>query len=704
MWYKTVVLVVALSVIAAIPVLAQPPAARPVEAAAAPAAPSAAIDVTILHTNDFHARVDEYNRNGARCTAADQTAGLCIGGSSRLHTLVEQIRAEEENVLLLDAGDQFQGTLFYNRFKANIITDTMNALGYDAMTVGNHEFDDGPAELARLIAGATFPLVSSNLNVSAEPLLDGKVKAHTVITISGEAFGIVGVTTPETENISSPGVNVVFEDPVTSLQAAVDELTDLGVDKIIALTHQGYDQDLALAEAVSGVDVIIGGHSHTFIYTPTAPLKFTPPDFPQYDPLTPAGPYPTVIEGLDGNPVLVVTAYQWGTFLGRLDVSFDAEGLVTHYDGNPIYVSTAITKSVAMETLLDEYRPAIETLIATTVGTSTVDLPISVGGVRICRVGECLMGNLVADAMLWKANEVEPGYQIAFQNGGGLRAPIISGTVTMGDVLETLPFGNAIATFELTGTHVITALENGVSRYPAQDGRFPQVSGMRYTFDPMQPANSRITHVEVLSGTEYVPLDPNAVYKVVTNDFMRRGGDHYTVFRDYAIKPYDFGPALDDALADYFKAFSPVTPQIEGRIIRLAMYDVDYEPAEITEAGTHVFTYTVSLDNDSIQPQNGWFTFTLDSRLAYISASWVPTGTFVYPTYEWAGTVPPDTALDFTLVASMTVDAGTLKLPGTIVTTTFKYNNFSSPVSTEALVTVIREKYQIFLPLVMRNG
>ena len=195
------------------------------------AAPAQEFNVTILHTNDVHARVDEYNRNGARCTDDDQTAGLCIAGSARMHTLVEEIRDEVDNVLLLDAGDQFQGTLFYNLFKADIITETMNALGYDAMTVGNHEFDNGPAELARLIDGADFPLVSSNLNVSGEALLAGKVPTYTIITKNGEDIGIVGVTTPDTENISSPGDDVVFNDPV-----AREQLLLPGVEGIVLAT------------------------------------------------------------------------------------------------------------------------------------------------------------------------------------------------------------------------------------------------------------------------------------------------------------------------------------------------------------------------------------------------------------------------------------------------------------------------------------
>ncbi len=525
--------------------------------------------LTVLHTNDFHARVDEYNRNGARCKPADEAAGLCMAGVSRLATVVEELRTVKDNVLLLDAGDQFQGTLFFTVFGSSVLTDTMNTLGYDAMAVGNHEFDSGPAELARFIDGVNFPVLGTNIDASAEPLLNGKILPHTIIERGGEQIGIIGITTPETENISSPGDNITFTAPITAAQNAVDALTALGIDKIIALTHQGYDYDLELAEAVSGIDIIIGGHSHTFLYNPDdEPIKFGPPVFPQYDPLTPAGAYPTVVESPAEEPVLVVTAYQWGTFLGHLDVTFHL-GTVAYYGGNPIFLGNDIAKSATLETLLDKYRPGVADLVATPVGTTTVALPINVGGQQICRLGECLMGNLVADAMLWAANQAEPGtnYQIAFQNGGGLRAPIMTGTVTMGDVLETLPFGNAIATFQLEGTYVKAALENGARTYPSANGGFAHVSGLRYTINADQPVGDRVSNIEVWNGTAWEALVLTQTYNVVTNDFMRKGGDNYLMFRDYAINPYDFGPNLADALADYLGEFSPVTPEIEGRII-----------------------------------------------------------------------------------------------------------------------------------------
>ena len=318
------------------------------------------LDLTILHTNDFHARVDEYDVSGAACT----TAANCIGGSSRLATLVDGIRAETPNVLLVDAGDQFQGTLYYNLFKSEVIAKMMNAVGYDAMTVGNHEFDDGPAELAMLASRTDFPIVSTNLDVSEEPTLVGRLVPYTIVERSGQDVAILGVTTTELPDISSPGPNVVVNDPATSVQATVDTLQGQGIDKIVLLSHLGYDADKALAATVNGVDVIVGGHSHTFLYDPPTAQTFISPTLT----LTPVGPYPTavggptaagsstVVESPADEPVLIVTAFEWGKFLGRLDITFNGHGVVTAYDGNPIYVNNTIAKDPDIETMLAPYR------------------------------------------------------------------------------------------------------------------------------------------------------------------------------------------------------------------------------------------------------------------------------------------------------------------------------------------------------------
>jgi 5'-nucleotidase len=193
------------------------------------------------------------------------------------------------------------------------------------------------------------------------------------------------------------------------------------------------------------------------------------------------------------------------------------------------------------------------------------------------------MGDLVTDAMI--AATAKEGTQVAIINGGGLRASIAAGDVSMGDVLEVLPFGNTIATFELSGADLLVALENGVSRAENPEnegtGRFAQVSGLRFAWNPALPEGSRVTSVEVKgSDGNFSPLDPNALYKVATNAFMRNGGDGYQVFADKAINPYDFGPTLSDAVEDYFKANSPVSVEIEGRITKS-----DAAPVTLPETG-----------------------------------------------------------------------------------------------------------------------
>ena len=205
-------------------------------------------------------------------------------------------------------------------------------------------------------------------------------------------------------------------------------------------------------------------------------------------------------------------------------------------------------------------QPVGDTMVALT-GTSP----------RLCRIEECLLGNVIADAVL-----EETGVDIVLQNGGGIRADIDEGQVTLGEVLNVLPFGNLISTFELTGADVIAALENGVNRVEVDEnnnpvtegasGRFPQVAGLRYVFDATQEAGSRIVSVEVMQDGEFSAIDPAAIYRVASNDYMRSGGDGYSVLETNAINPYDAGRPLDQVVADYIAANSPLNVELDGRI------------------------------------------------------------------------------------------------------------------------------------------
>jgi len=522
--------------------------------------------LTVLHTNDVHARILQFNRFGGTCSEDDAAEGKCFGGVARRATKINEIRAEGGNVILVDAGDQFQGTLFYTKYKGEEAQRFMNALGYDAMTLGNHEFDDGPGVLGSFIRGLNFPVVSANVDVSNEPELAGLVQPYTVLEVGGEQIGIVGYTTEDTAILSSPGPNVAFNDIETSVANVVAELEAMGVNKIVALSHAGFGRDKEVAAAVDGIDVIVAGHTNAY-------LSNTDPDA--------EGPYPTVVNSPSGAPVLIVSDFTWGKYLGRLDVTFDANGVPVAWEGDPILLDASVPEDADLLAQAEALNEPLQELRNQVIGSAAVDLN---GERASCRFEECNMGNLITDAILW-ATAAE-GTQIAFQNGGGIRASIPAGDISIGDVLEVLPFGNTIATFELSGADVWAALENGVSRAENPEnegtGRFPQVAGLRYTWNPNLPVGSRVVSVEVKNpdGT-YSPIDLNAVYKVAANDFMRRGGDDYSVFAEKAINPYDFGPTLDEAVADYIAAHSPVAPAVEGRITR----SEEAAPAELPTTG-----------------------------------------------------------------------------------------------------------------------
>lgn len=499
--------------------------------------------LTILHTNDTHSH-HEPNSSGD-------------GGAARQATVVGQIRDEGGNVLLLDGGDRFTGTLFHQQYRGQDSVLIMNALAYDAMTLGNHEFDDGDQVLADFIDGLDFPVVTANVDFSESEILAGKVQPYVVLDVNGEQVGIIGLVTPDAVEISSPGEELVFSsDLVGVTQAAIDELTAMGVNKIILVTHIGLDQDRLVAQGTTGLDIIVGGHTHTLLGN-------------QY--VASEAEYPVEETNANGEPVIIVQAGSYDTYLGRLDVEFDANGVLTDWGGDTIFLSRYITPDPGVEEIIDELAGPIEELRATVVGEASVFL---VGDRAVCRFAECGLGNLITDALRW-----ETGAQLAITNGGGIRANIpdeptpedlafsAPQDVTLGQVLTVLPFGNLVSTFELTGADVVAALENGVSEYENGAGRFPQVSGLRYSFDATQPAGSRIVSVEVEGANgEYAPIDPEATYTVVSNDFMRGGGDGYTVFAENAINPYDFGRPLDQVLADYIAENSPVAPEIEGRI------------------------------------------------------------------------------------------------------------------------------------------
>ncbi|WP_442582313.1 5'-nucleotidase C-terminal domain-containing protein [Mesorhizobium sp. ASY16-5R] len=509
--------------------------------------------LNILHINDWHSRIESNNKYESTCSAEEETKGECFGGAARLITAIAQERdkLKDQNVVLLSAGDNFQGSLFYTTYKGKAEEEFLNQMGFDAMALGNHEFDDGEDALVPFIDNAKFPILGVNIKPNNQSKANGKIKPSVVLDVGGQKIGIIGAVTTDTPEIASPGPNIQIEDDVANIAAEVKKLTDEGVDKIIALTHIGYPREMEMIAKIPGVDVVVGGHSHTL-------LSNKPED-------KAAGPYPTWVDNPQGYKVPVVQAASYSKVLGELQVTFDDAGVVKEARGDPIWLDKSITPDAATLTRIAELGAPIEELKNKEVSETTKAID---GSRDSCRTRECEMGNLVADAILDRVKG--QGVQIVFQNGGGLRASIDQGVVTMGEVLTVLPFQNTLATFQLPGKDITAALESGLGQIEEGAGRFPQVAGLKYAFDKTAPAGSRVKSVEVMENGAWGPIDPNKTYIAATNNYVRQGGDGYKIFATDAKNAYDYGPGLEQVVADYLAAHRPYTPAIDGRITEVA--------------------------------------------------------------------------------------------------------------------------------------
>ena len=518
-------------------------------------------ELNILHINDLHSRIEAINKFDSTCSAEEEGKGECFGGVARLKTAIDTQRQAltGKNVLLLNAGDNFQGSLFYTTYKGAVEAEFLNLMKFDAMTVGNHEFDDSEDGLATFLDKVQFPVVTANVAASASSKIGDRIKPFIVLNQGGQGIGIVGAVANDTAELSSPGPNVLIGDDVADITAAIAELKKQGVNKIIALTHVGYPRDLAAIAKIPDVDVVVGGHTNTFLSNTSDKAE---------------GPYPTLVDNPGGYKVPVVQAAAYSKYLGNLKVVFDDAGVVKESSGEPILIDNSIKPDEAVLARIKELGGPIEELKNKIVAESAA--PID-GSREVCRAAECAMGNLVADAILDRTKS--QGMTIAITNGGGLRASIDGGPVSMGEVLSVLPFQNTVATFQLKGSDLLTALENGLGQIEEGAGRFPQVSGMKYSFDKSKPAGSRVVSVEVKEGDAFVPLDPAKTYGVVSNNYMRAGGDGYSVFAKAGMNAYDFGPNLELVVADYLAAHRPYQPYTDGRITEVADATVVETPA-----------------------------------------------------------------------------------------------------------------------------
>lgn len=501
-------------------------------------------ELVLLHSNDTHSYLAGRDKYGNACLKSAD----CEGGLARMATVIEQARASGNNVIALDAGDQFQGTLFYTAGKWRTINDIDSAMPYDAMTLGNHEFDDGCADAASFVRASPFPVLAANLDARPGcPLRDVNIKPWTIREVRGVKVGIIGIANPEVGTLAAACPQTQFIDSADAVKKAVRQLEKQGVSHIVVLSHLGLPEDRKLARSVNGVDIVVGAHTHTYL-----------------GPNSEDGPYPIVERSPSGQPVLVVTAAFAAQYLGELKVAFDGRGVPARWQGEAKKLDVSIAPHKAVEEKIATHAKELEKFRAVKVGQNPLEF---VDGMEVCRKGDCLSGMVVTDAIL---EATRPhGAEFVLFNGGGLRAPLKRGEVTRGDILSMLPFGNIMVVREYDGKDVLAALEHGVSGEKAIGPRIMQPSGLRYSVDASRPAGSRIVSAEVLGKDGKArPVTSGQQYKVALPSYLARGGDGYAMLaKGKVVTTPD--PMDADVVGDYITAHSPLTMPQAGRINRV---------------------------------------------------------------------------------------------------------------------------------------
>lgn len=490
--------------------------------------------------------MDQYAKSGTDCK--DPSKG-CYGGYARIKTKVDKLREANPDHLWLNAGDEFQGTLFYSFYGGEKIAETINDLKFDVMTLGNHEWDGGDEQLGEFLQNLTFPIVSCNVKSEYEGL-NKTIKNYHIF--DKYDLAVIGATTDTTPSISNVGDKTTFLDATEEVQKAIYEIRNTtDIRRIIALTHIGYDEDQKLAKNTEGLSLIIGGHSHTLLG-----------DMEKAE-----GKYPTIVEDTSGNEVFIVTAYRWGEYLGSIDLTFGEDGRALKYHGAPIHMTNSTQLDKDLQEKIESWRGPFEKYAAEVLGTTENELDQTT-----CQKGDCLLGQVMCDAMLeYRRNltensDAEPA-DFALINSGGVRATIDSGEITRGEVLTSFPFGNAIVELTFSGKDLRKVLEGCVSQVNQFNDKtvsswFQVSDDIKIEFNPDNEAGNKL--VSVMIGDK--PLDDERDdYRVVTLDFLAGGGDNIFV----ATKDFISLDTQAEVLEGYITSNTPLTNELEDRVVKV---------------------------------------------------------------------------------------------------------------------------------------
>ena len=541
----------------------------------------------ILHTNDVHGAVEGY-------------------------AYIAQLKADYEakgaEVILVDAGDFSQGTTYVSSTKGADAVTMMNAAGYDVVTLGNHEFDYGYAQLKENMSKAKFKVVCADVfNEDGTPIFDA---SYTYTTKSGVKVGFFGMETPETQTKANPALikGLTFADKDAFTKAAADQVAALkDADVVICLAHLGVDAESApyrstdLYAAVKGIDFIIDGHSHT-----------------------------VMTKGEKGEPI-----QSTGTAFKNIGVIV-IDNASKKIESNSLY---EIKEDTAKDATVAAAAKVIVDRVNNEYGVKFATSKVELNGAKAPngnRDVETNNGDLITDAMRWKVLQNKDGltvnedHVVAITNGGGIRAAIAKGDVTKKDINTVLPFGNTVAVVYVTGEQLLEALEASTFSTPTAVGGFPQVSGINFTIhtgkaydknDATYPESTyygpKTINRVVINSVNGKEFKANEVYAVVTNNFCAAGGDTYYAFKA-ASAQFDTGIPLDEAVMEY------VTKELKGAIgeqYAAPQGRVTYfNPFKDVKTTSWYFNYMIHLYEAGVISGTSATTYTPDAKLSWAAA------------------------------------------------------------------------------------
>lgn len=494
-------------------------------------------EIEILHIGDSHAYLGGMDENYA--PVYDENSSF--GGFARLKTELDK----HKNALKIDAGDRFQGTLYFALFGAEPLIKLDEAMEFSALTLGNHEFDRGCEYLSSYLNALKTPVLAANIKTSQNCALDmQKIKPFIIKEINGLKVGIIGISHDNPKDDSSACDCVSLIDTKEAINEQIKALKAQNINIIVLVTHLGLNKDMKLAKSLEDIDIIIGGHTHSYLGNAKGEKS--------------EGSYPLMLKSPKNEPVLIAHAKDWTEYLGQLKVRFDENGVISAFSGEPKRLT-----GKQDEKINEILRPFNEEIKARSKTIANNEIAMN-DGLMECRQAECLSALLLARAAIETSKEIKP--QIAFINSGTARMALPKGDISELDLLVSFPFGNKIVIKELSGDEIKKALENGVAKKSLKNlSSMLQPANLKYTINTQKPPFERISNIEVKIDGKWQKLDFSKRYKVAMNDYIAQGKSGFDMLKNAkTIKALEITDL--EAISDYVKKHTPIK-QIERGLI-----------------------------------------------------------------------------------------------------------------------------------------